>query len=161
MTCSQPVGASPASQGTSLARPRRSKTRLLRKALAGAAATGTMPEIMAARVFGEYPLEEFKEVARRCNEPTSEKSMAQLQRENVEYEAKGLAYNALIEAIQYAEAEAADRARVKAHEKFYLDREAKIEQQRLAKLREWEEWQVKWREYQFVGGPKPAPLDIE
>ena len=53
-------------------------------------------------------LEEFKEAARRCNEPTSEKSMAQLQHENVEYEAKRLAYNALIEAIQYAEAEAAD-----------------------------------------------------
>jgi hypothetical protein len=70
--------------------------------------------------------------------------MAQLQRENVEYESKRLAYDALIEAIQYAEAEAADRARVKAHEKFYLDREAKIEQQRLAKIRERQEWEQKW-----------------
>ena len=48
-------------------------------------------------------LAEFKEVARRCNEPTtSEKSMAQLQREGAEFEAKRLAYNALIDAIQYA-----------------------------------------------------------
>jgi hypothetical protein len=46
-------------------------------------------------------------------------------------------------------------------QKYYEAREAMIEQQRLAKLREWEEWQVKWREYQFHGGPKPAPLEQE
>jgi hypothetical protein len=57
--------------------------------------------------------------------------------------------------------EAADRARVKAHEKFYLDREAKIEQQRLAKIRERQEWEQKWLAWRFNGGPKPAPLDME
>jgi hypothetical protein len=46
-------------------------------------------------------------------------------------------------------------------QKYYEAREAMIEQQRLAKLRESEEWQVKWREYQFHGGPKPAPLEQE
>ena len=46
-----------------------------------------------------------------------------------------------------------------AQEKFYRDREERIEQQRLAKIREREEWEAKWREYRFNGGPKPAPLD--
>jgi hypothetical protein len=46
-------------------------------------------------------------------------------------------------------------------QKYYEAREAMIEKQRLAKLREWEEWQVKWRDYQFFGGPKPAPLEQE
>jgi hypothetical protein len=87
--------------------------------------------------------------------------MAQLQRENVEYEAKRLAYNALIEPIQYAEAEAADRARVKAHEKFYLDREAKIEQQRLAKNPRTPRMGAEMARLAFNGGPKPAPLEME
>lgn len=87
--------------------------------------------------------------------------MAQLQHEHAEYEAKRLAYNALIDVIQYAEAEAADRARVKAHEEFYTGREAKIKQQRLAKIRERQEWERKWLSWRFNGGPKPAPLEME
>jgi hypothetical protein len=30
-------------------------------------------------------------------------------------------------------------------QKYYEERERQIEKQRLTKLREWEEWQVKWR----------------
>jgi hypothetical protein len=104
-------------------------------------------------------LAEFKEAQRRCLEPTSEKPMAQLQHEHAEFEAKRLAYNACIDDAQRPRRRIARGSR--RTRKFYQDREAMIEKQRLAKLREWEEWQVKWRDYQFFGGPKPAPLDME
>jgi hypothetical protein len=42
-------------------------------------------------------------------------------------------------------------------QKFYESREAIAEKKRLAAIRERQEWEVKWREYRFNGGPKPAP----
>jgi hypothetical protein len=44
-------------------------------------------------------------------------------------------------------------------QKYYEAREAKIEEERLAKIRERKEWEQKWLAWRFGEGPKPAPLE--